>query len=61
MLEHFGGKETMLTEFCFIHTKYFIKTNERNLSLCLLLSPVKWSATSLSLCVLKTWSAWHLD
>jgi len=71
-LEHFGGKETMLTEFCSIHTKYFIKTketqeyernlsNERNLSLCLLVSPVKWSATSLSLCVLKTWSAWHLD
>jgi len=27
-LEHFEGKETTLTELCFTHTKYFIKTKE---------------------------------
>ena len=37
------------------------RNNKQNLSLCLLVSPVKWSAASLSLCVFNTWSAWHFD
>ena len=37
------------------------RTNEQNLSLCLVVSRVKWSAASLSLCMLNTWSAWYLD
>ena len=67
-LEHFEGKKATLTELRFMHTKYFIKikgntirrTNKQNLSLCILVSPAKWFAASLSLCVMNTWSASHL-
>ena len=67
-LEYFGGRDDVDRNMFYSHKilhqnkrNTTIRTNEQNLCLYLLVSPVNWSAAPLSLCVLNTWPAWNLD